>query len=118
MPNDHPRMVRERKTIETMVQLYCGEQHGARGEPCANCQELRDYALSRLDQCRYQENKTTCANCPTHCYKPIMRERVKVIMRHAGPRMLRRHPILAIRHLLDRRRKQPLGVKREPQKTA
>jgi hypothetical protein len=28
-------------------------------------------------------------------------------MRYAGPRMLKRHPILAIRHLLDEARKPP-----------
>jgi hypothetical protein len=30
-----------------------------------------------------------------------------VVMRYAGPRMLRRHPLLAIRHLLDERRPAP-----------
>ncbi len=38
-----------------------------------------------------------------------MRERVRVVMRYAGPRMLFRHPILAVRHLLDERR--PLSEK-------
>jgi hypothetical protein len=30
-----------------------------------------------------------------------MREKIKEVMRYAGPRLIYRHPILAIRHLLD-----------------
>jgi hypothetical protein len=29
-------------------------------------------------------------------------------MRYAGPRMLLRHPILAVRHIIDGLRKQPI----------
>ena len=47
------------------------------------------------------ERKTTCARCPTHCYKSAMRAQIKVIMRYAGRRMLVRHPILALFHMLD-----------------
>jgi hypothetical protein len=56
---------------------------------------------SRMKAAWYQEGKPTCAQCPIHCYKPAMREQIRDVMRYAGPRMLRRHPILAIRHLLD-----------------
>jgi hypothetical protein len=37
-----------------------------------------------------------------------MREQVRVVMRRAGPRMLLRHPLLGIRHLLDGRRPVPV----------
>jgi len=33
---------------------------------------------------------------------------VSQVMRYAGPRMLLRHPLLAVRHLLDERRKPPV----------
>jgi hypothetical protein len=36
-----------------------------------------------------------------------MRERVREVMRFAGPRMLLHHPILAIRHQLDARKPVP-----------
>jgi len=36
-----------------------------------------------------------------------MRERVRDVMRWAGPRMLWRHPWLAITHVLDGRRPAP-----------
>ncbi len=117
MLEGHPRMVRESKTIEAMIALYCREQHGTGEAMCVDCRALLDYAQSRLARCRYQEGKTTCAQCPTHCYKPAMRERVRVVMRYAGPRMLRRHPVLAIRHLLDGRRKAPLKLQKQPGKS-
>ena len=40
--------------------------------------------------------KPTCANCQIHCYGPRQRETVRIMMRHAGPRMLLRHPVLAL----------------------
>jgi hypothetical protein len=106
--NDHPRMRREAKTIEVMIGIYCRDQHGAADTLCPECAELLDYALQRLDKCPYQEDKTTCANCPIHCYKPEMREKVRAVMRYAGPRMTFRHPILTLFHFLDGRRKEPL----------
>ena len=99
---------REYKTIEAMISLSCQERHGTmKGELCPACRELRDYAHWRLDKCPYQKEKPTCAKCPIHCYKPAMRERIREVMRYAGPHMLRRHPILAIRHLLDGRKTIP-----------
>ncbi len=80
---------------------------------CADCQELMDYATKRLEKCPYQEDKSTCANCPIHCYTDTMRERMRVVMRYSGPRMISRHPYLAVRHLLDGRKvAPPLGKRR------
>jgi predicted amidophosphoribosyltransferase len=101
-------MRRERRTIEIMVDLYCQDWHGSpKGQLCPDCQALRDYAIQRLDHCPFQERKTTCVNCAVHCYKKEMRERVREVMRYAGPRMLMKSPILAVQHLLDGRQKEP-----------
>ena len=100
-------MIRERKTVEAMVRLYCDEQHGGRGELCHECDDLVAYALERLERCPFQEGKTTCAKCPVHCYRPELREHIRIVMRYAGPRMLCRHPVLAVLHLWDRSRKRP-----------
>ena len=108
MRADRPRMDREAKTIGFMIDIYCRDRHGAHDDLCPECAELRDYALARLDKCPSQESKSTCANCSVHCYKPDMRQRVRQVMRYAGPRMLWRHPILALAHLLiDGRRAAP-----------
>ena len=56
------------------------------------------------------ETKLACAKCPIHCYQPEVREKVKAVMRYAGPRMIWRHPILALRHWLDAYRKAPGGA--------
>ncbi len=104
---EHPRMRRERKTVEAMIALFCRDHHHTDGELCDACRELVEYARLRLSRCPFQENKTTCGNCPVHCYKPGMREKIRAVMRYAGPRMLLRHPLLALGHLLDGRRKEP-----------
>jgi Nitrous oxide-stimulated promoter len=103
----HPRMKRERKTIECMINIYCRGHHQSKGVPCDECQELLEYARFRLKNCPFQENKTTCGNCPIHCYKPKMREKVREIMRYSGPRMIKHHPLLAVGHMID-------GLKKEP----
>ena len=71
------------------------------GSVCGECAALRDYAFCRLDRCPFGADKTTCARCPIHCYKPAIKDRVKEVMRYAGPRMIYRHPILALLHQLD-----------------
>jgi len=102
------RMDRERRTIDVMVHIYCRDHHGTKGgELCDECAGLREYAYARLENCRYRDAKPTCANCPTHCYGPEMREKVRGVMRYSGPRMLLRHPYLAIAHLRDGRKRVP-----------
>jgi hypothetical protein len=92
---------RERRTIRAMVGIYCRDHHGGRKALCAECQALVDYALGRLERCPFGDQKTVCAQCPVHCYKPAMRTAVKSVMRYAGPRMLFRHPLLALQHRFD-----------------
>ncbi len=115
LTNPSRRMAREARTIEAMIQIYCHDKHATRGDTlCESCQGLLSYAGLRLNKCPYQENKTTCAKCPTHCYKPERREAVRQVMRYAGPRMLWKHPYLAIMHLLvDSRREKPTRVPRQ-----
>ena len=100
------RMERERRTIRAMTEIYCHGHHRSNGGMCAECRELLDYAEMRLARCPFQEKKTTCANCPVHCYKPAIREKIKEVMRYSGPRMTFHHPLLALRHILDGRKKQ------------
>jgi hypothetical protein len=108
MSNSHPRIAREGKTVATMIGLYCHNLHGTGNGLCEQCQELHDYALQRLHKCPFQEGKTTCAKCPVHCYRPGMREYIRSVMRYSGPRMLYTHPIMALQHVVDGRRKAPI----------
>jgi hypothetical protein len=103
------RIQREYTTVAAMVRLYCRRQHGG-GQPdgvCPECRELLEYARQRLTRCPFGEGKTACAQCSVHCYGPRQRQRIKEVMRTAGPRMLTRHPLLTLRHWLDSRRKKP-----------
>ena len=103
------RRARELKTIEAMVLMYCrGNGHERRAAPlCDGCAALFEYAARRLERCVFGDAKPACANCLVHCYKADMRERTRLVMRWAGPRMLLRHPILAIGHMIDERRPVP-----------
>lgn len=93
------RINEEKAVVEQMIRLYCHKKEG-NSSLCRECKKLLDYAHSRLDRCRYGEKKPTCKKCPIHCYRPDMKERIRIIMRWSGPRMILYHPIAAIRHLL------------------
>jgi hypothetical protein len=101
------RLERERRTLEAMILCSCRGVHGTTGEMCGTCQELLDYATGRLVRCPFQADKPTCVKCPIHCYQPERREQAKAVMRYAGPRLIWRHPILSIRHMLDASRPIP-----------
>ncbi|MBN2099790.1 MAG: nitrous oxide-stimulated promoter family protein [Dehalococcoidia bacterium] len=103
----HRRITRESQTVAAMISVYCRAQHGDE-QLCPDCSELLAYANQRLRACPFQEGKTTCAKCPVHCFQPLMRDKIRTVMRYSGPRMLCRHPILAVRHFLDRTRKEPV----------
>jgi hypothetical protein len=99
------RRTRELDTLRAMIAMYCrGHAHPRQARLCESCAALLDYASRRLRRCVFGDAKPTCANCVVHCYTAEMRDRVKAVMRWAGPRMLYRHPLLALRHMLDGQR--------------
>jgi hypothetical protein len=109
------RLAREFLTMRHMVDLYCRDHHGeAAPHPCPDCAGFLAYAECRLAKCPYGQEKPTCSNCPIHCYKKAPREFAKEVMRYSGPRMMTRHPVLALLHVLDGRRKvaHPKELKR------
>ncbi|MFA7270519.1 MAG: nitrous oxide-stimulated promoter family protein [Sterolibacterium sp.] len=102
------RRKRELKTIEVMMRMYCRGHHASNGDwLCPGCSALFDYATRRLARCVFGDAKPTCANCAVHCYSAEKREQVRLVMKWAGPRMLLRHPIRAVIHMLDGRRPTP-----------
>lgn len=93
------RIESEKKTVGLMIRLYC--RHFEKNECfCPDCVELLKYAELRLDKCKFGEEKPTCKMCPIHCYKPDMRERMRKVMKWAGPRMILYHPFEAIKHVI------------------
>ena len=112
MSSIHPRIKREGNTVKAMIDMYCHKHHSS-AELCSECSALLEYARKCLDKCPFQEGKTTCIKCSVHCFKPVMRERIKEVMRYSGPRMIYRHPIVVTLHLIDSRRKEPVSCLKE-----
>lgn len=106
-----PRFVRRARalaTIAAMVGLYCrGHGHVADAPLCSDCARLLAYATRRLKRCVFGDAKPNCAACTVHCYKADMREKIRTVMRWAGPRMLLRHPIMTLSHMIAERRPVP-----------
>ena len=98
---------REKEVVSLMISLYCRKKHGSRkGELCQKCRELNDYARMRSDKCPFMETKTFCSNCKVHCYKPVMREKIREVMRFSGPRMLFSHPVMAVSHVIESKKEK------------
>lgn len=96
--NVEKKREKEQIVVSEMITLYCRKKHGTEkgGKLCPSCQTLRAYAQERSAKCPFMEQKTFCANCKVHCYKPQMREKICEVMRFSGPRMLLYHPGMAI----------------------
>lgn len=126
---------REQEIVSQMIALYCKGNHsahrsvslrerggemrqmregaalrergsGERWDLCPECAELEAYAHARSERCPFMEEKTFCSNCTVHCYRPEIRERIRTVMRYAGPRMLFHHPVMAIRHMIESQRER------------
>ena len=95
------RIEREKEVVDKMMRLYCCKKLGMH-EPSEEYKVLMEYSHRRLDSCKFGEKKPACKRCPIHCYKPEMREKIRAIMRWAGPRMIIYNPVAAIRHILNK----------------
>lgn len=102
------RLARELKTITAMVKIYCRNHHNlSKRALCKDCGDFLIYAEQRLSRCPFKEQKPTCGKCTIHCYNSAMQTKAKQIMRHSGPRMIWNHPIMALFHLLDGKKRIP-----------
>jgi len=99
------RTGREKKTLLAMMRIYCRNKHKGGNALCSECIELLDYAYKRIDGCVLGDKKTTCARCAIHCFKSEYRMRIRKVMRHAGPRLIFKHPVLTVYHMLDSQKK-------------
>lgn len=124
-PADTPELAskraREAQMVSQMIALWCRRHHGRgrAGEQafsgdapvrvklglrtitlCPECAELQKYATARIEHCPHMGTKTFCSACPSHCYRPAMREKIREVMRWSGPRMIRYRPITAVRHAM------------------
>jgi hypothetical protein len=98
--NNGPNIQKEKEIVKQMIELYCRKKHHD-VSLCKECEDLKNYALLRLSLCRFGEEKTACSNCKVHCYKPKYRQKMKDVMRFAGPWMMLYHPVYSMQHLLN-----------------
>ena len=105
------RIEREKRTVGIMVKLYCDRHHDIIYSECNDCNKLTEFAKDRINKCVFQNNKPVCSECQIHCYRQDMRDKIKTVMRYVGPRMIIRHPIIGIRHLIDKRRFKQIDIK-------
>ena len=103
--NINQKRENEKAVVTLMIRLYCKKRHGTKTGLCPECTALAEYARERSDKCPFMENKTFCSSCRVHCYKPEMRDRIRQVMRFSGPRMIFHHPVMAMRHVINSRRK-------------
>ena len=103
---------REKKLVSQMIALYCKKKHHTRDGLCPECAALEAYARQRSEKCPFMETKTFCSNCPVHCYKADMREKIRKVMAFSGPWMLLYHPVTAIRHVLETKKERRQMEKR------
>ncbi|MGC9327991.1 MAG: nitrous oxide-stimulated promoter family protein [Candidatus Hinthialibacter sp.] len=94
--SSEPRSVeKNRKILEEFVHIYCRNhhsrhtEHNSENDLCEECVDLLDYARRRLLACPY-DPKPKCKHCPTHCYRPHYREKMKAIMRYSGMYFVKR----------------------------
>lgn len=91
----------EQDIVKLMIQIYCRGNHKDcrnKKELCKECGELLEYARIRTQKCPFMATKTFCSACRVHCYAPEKREKIKSVMKYAGPRMMLYHPVMAVKH--------------------
>lgn len=99
-----PHVAHDIVVLGRFTQIYCDGTHGGVSrEPlessavdagvyrdrvpvvCEGCRELLAYAEQRRVRCT-KDPKPACKDCDSHCYRPAMRQKVRDVMRYAGPR--------------------------------
>lgn len=88
----------EKDLVGKMIGIYCRGNHHTK-TLCKECETLKNYAFCKIDRCPFMETKTFCSACKVHCYEKKMREKIRVVMRYSGKRMLFSYPKDTLYHL-------------------
>lgn len=98
------RVALEKKTISKLMVIYCCDHHQChemnRGaDLCMDCKEMEHYAYQKIDRCPFARKKPACSECKIHCYTKDRLTTMIEVMRYAGPRIVLKHPLLAVYHI-------------------
>jgi hypothetical protein len=97
------KKAKELKVLAGFVAIFCRENHGDRPRReflirdarlnevlgwrlpvlCEDCRRLLDHGTAKLLLCPY-DPKPMCKKCPTRCYAPGYRQRIREVMRFSG----------------------------------
>ena len=81
---------------------YCKGNHAGRAKDaagmCPECRGAIEQTLARAEACPHG-HEGTCQDCATPCQRGEAQQRIKAIMRYAAPRMMFRHPLMALGYL-------------------
>jgi hypothetical protein len=97
---------RDLKTLALFISLYCRYKHcdaaksvaqmkthdvgaiaGRTIELCPDCTKLLVHAFVKRSNCP-MDPKPMCKHCPSHCYAPVYRAKIREVMRYSGKKML------------------------------
>ena len=97
------------RVLADFISIYCRRHHAAANrqpvtfrderlaaifeakafELCPQCDKLFGYGATKLVLCPY-DPKPTCKKCPTHCFAPFYRQRIRQVMRFSGMHLIKR----------------------------
>ena len=96
------------RVLADFISIFCRENHrdGTRGTfpikddrlrnilgdkdltLCQDCSKLLSHGIAKLLLCPY-DPKPMCKKCPTHCYAPGYREKVREVMKFSGLHLIK-----------------------------
>ncbi|MBU2609292.1 MAG: nitrous oxide-stimulated promoter family protein [Chloroflexi bacterium] len=108
------------RILSQFVSVFCREKHQAEEKQpfsikdeqvrailggrnpvlCQDCRRLLSHGIVKLLLCPY-DPKPMCKKCPTHCYAPGYREKVREVMRFSGIYLLKRGRLDLMFHYLS-----------------
>jgi Nitrous oxide-stimulated promoter len=116
--NDDPKVIGDLKTLVKFIEVYCDGQHddndredvelkthdikeltGKQPRLCPDCQKLLAHALVKRTVCP-MDPKPQCKHCPSHCYHPNYRQKIKEVMKYSGRKLVMRGRVDYLLHLL------------------
>ena len=102
------KMIKDAEVLAEFINIYCEDFHPYREKApiviggmagrclesvhfqyCDECRKLLLHAVSKRVLCPY-DPKPSCKKCPTHCYGPGYRERIREVMRYSGMQLIKR----------------------------
>jgi len=109
---------RDLKTLAMFIRVYCKHRHpdapkallelrthdvaALTGRPtplCEECRKLLAHAFVKRTTCPMSP-KPSCKHCPSHCYHPTYRARIREVMKFSGRRLVLTGRLDLLFHLL------------------